>query len=124
MTQFLDYGLDEFKTYEEYVESKFNLKKDYRYLSNIRMARQLAMLGFRTKVYSAAEFYKMKELIYETINPKAVSLQLYGKYLNNDDEVLKALVQREEDNLMKKTAVRSYELLHWITFKNLYFRRP
>lgn len=114
MTQFLDYGLDEFKTYEEYVESKFNMKKDYKYLSNIRMARQVAMLGFRTKVYSEAEFYKMKELIYETVNPKAVSLQLYGKYLNNDDEVLTALVQREEDNLLKKTAVRSYKVLYWI----------
>lgn len=105
MARNLDFQLDKFKTYEEYVESKLNFKKDYKYLSSIKMARNVAMLAYRTKVYSADEFNKMKALIYETMNPKSVSQQLYGKYCTNDD-VLEALALREEPNLLKKMAVR------------------
>lgn len=116
MTRNLDFGIDKFKTYEEYVESKLNFKRDYRYLSSTTMARNMAMQGYRTKVYTADEFYKMKALIYETVNPKAVSLQLYGKYCIINDDVLAALAAREEPNLLYKMSVRSFKVLYWINF--------
>lgn len=105
MAQQIDFGLMKFATYEDYLDSITHLT-DYHYIRHMKSTRKLAMIGHHvSKVYTAIEFIKIKNQIFEKLNPKSTSTLLYGRNYSGNDEVLKALAEREEPNILKKLAV-------------------
>ncbi|EDW03059.1 cilia- and flagella-associated protein 299 [Drosophila grimshawi] len=87
-----------FATYEDYVNS-FSTKNDIRYLGNIRVAGNLAKLGYRsTKTpYSEKEFVKRVDLAMLAIRPKITGIQPFSRFMSpdNTDPVLLEFKRRE-----------------------------
>ncbi|XP_030561470.1 cilia- and flagella-associated protein 299-like isoform X1 [Drosophila novamexicana] len=99
----MDLRLLNFQSYEDYLKALIKTE-DYRYLSAMQPIRKLVNLGYRcsSKVYEQNEFHKLQKQLQEHINPKISSSVLYGNYFKGTDAGLKALVDREEANLLQK----------------------
>lgn len=102
--EFVDDALDEFETYEDYL-NEFIDDKDRKYLEDIDLARQLVELGIhsKTQTLKKEQFYAKKKAIEEARkNQNKDKVRILTHTLVNpptylEDEFLKALAEREDD---------------------------
>lgn len=102
--EFVDDALDEFETYEDYL-NEFIDDKDRKYLEDIDLARQLVELGIhsKTQTLKKEQFYAKKKAIEEARkNQNKDKVRILTHTLVNpptylEDEFLKALADREDD---------------------------
>ena len=100
----LDKELDEYATYEDYL-NEFIDDKDRKYLEDIDLARQLVELGIhsKTQTLKKEQFEKKKEAIKEARrnqNKDKIRILTHTKVVPptyEEDEFLKALADREDD---------------------------
>jgi len=106
MSSILDLSLMNFASYSDYLNS-FVKEEDYLYLGSMSTVKRVVKLGYRStaKIYEENEFNKMKNQVSAFLNPKTSTDQLYGRYFKGTDAALKALMEREELNLLHKLSV-------------------
>lgn len=93
---FDDSHLFEFTTYDDYLNS-FITTADMRNLQNDKIARMIAMLGYRSpsETLSREQFEHRKAVAIELNFPKRKSHKPYCEGLKTDDNILLALAERE-----------------------------
>ncbi|KAM8714706.1 hypothetical protein ACLKA7_001116 [Drosophila subpalustris] len=103
MVENLDRSLLTFASYSDYLNS-FIKSDDYLYLGSMGTVRRFVKLGYRcsSKVFEESEFHKIRHQLAILINPKVTSDVLYGRYFKGTDAALKALMEREEPNMLRK----------------------
>lgn len=106
MSANLDLSLLNFTSYSEYLNS-FIKTEDYLYLGSKSSVRRFVKLGYRStaKVCEESEFDKIRSQLATILNPRITYDVLYGRYFKGTDPALKALMEREEPNLMLKLSV-------------------
>jgi len=106
MSANLDLTLLNFSSYREYLNS-FIKADDYLYLGSMSTVRRFVKLGYRSsgKVCEEVEFDKIRSQLATILNPRVSSDILYGKFFKGTDAALKALMEREEPNLLLKLSV-------------------
>ncbi|XP_033150368.1 cilia- and flagella-associated protein 299-like [Drosophila busckii] len=117
MAHTADYGLLQFKTYDDYLQSYVAIE-DQRYLSNTRTQKNLVKLGYSSngQLHEEHEFYRLKAKVLDLINPKVLGSQKFGKYRKHgEDPVLEALAAREEMNLIQKLSTIIFVLIRQTT---------
>ncbi|XP_017857117.1 PREDICTED: uncharacterized protein C4orf22 [Drosophila arizonae] len=94
----IDFGVLDFDTYEDYLES-YTTKQDKQYLRSHDMIARYLKLGYRatSAPYDAAEFKRRQFLAMHAIRPKTSNDQCFSRFLspNNTDPVLLQFKERE-----------------------------
>lgn len=104
----VDFGILDFKTYEEYLES-YTTKQDKQYMRRKNMIAKFLKLGYRatSAPYDADEFERRQFLAMNAIRPKTSNEQYFSRYLSpdNTDPVLLQFKERELPIYSKVLAV-------------------
>ena len=96
--------------YEEYIDS-YLTPADIRYIGNIRYARMIVELGYRSlrEIYTPEQFLINKQSAQEILFPTKIAATLYSTKCLSSDPVLRALAVREKPNFQRVLIVSCLE---------------
>ncbi|XP_017130127.1 cilia- and flagella-associated protein 299 [Drosophila elegans] len=108
-------SLINFHTYQDYVDS-FISPNDKRYLGNQTVERKLIQYacgkGCLGNLLTRQQFHQRKAMEFLLLRPRGLcGLQIFGDYLNHDDEVLKQFALREKKLVQKQISTIVYLLM-------------
>ncbi|EDW78478.1 uncharacterized protein Dwil_GK16455 [Drosophila willistoni] len=92
----IDYSLQNFETYREYLDS-FKLPEDSRYMRS----SEIIKLGYRSQkpIYTTEEFYMRRENLAKQLNSKILDIS-FSTFFKGNDAGLMALAAREKWNVV------------------------